>query len=324
VETNFGRGSVLAMIVTVTLNPALDRTLTVPRILFDEMVQATAARLDWGGKGFNVSRALHALGVENVAMGLVGGATGQMLERGLSGLGIVTDLVQIAGETRTNVVITEADGEHYVKVNEAGPLVQPAELSALLERIRGRVASGDIWVLSGSLPLGVPNDFYAQLVILLRGAGVRVLLDTSGEPLRLGCAAGPYLVKPNTAEAEAATGCSIGSAADALDAAEFFLHRGCELVALSLAEDGLLLASQREAVWARPPRVQVHNSVGAGDALLAGVAWALEQGESLDEMARWGVGCGTAAAARKGVSVGTLAEIEKLREQAQVVWMNKD
>lgn len=312
------------MIVTVTLNPALDRTLTVPRIRFDEMVQATATRLDWGGKGFNVSRALRALGVENVAMGLVGGATGQVLERGLGDLGIVTDLVQIAGETRTNIVIAEADGGRYVKANEAGPLVQPVELFALLERIRGRVAPGDIWVLSGGLPPGVPNDFYFQLVVLLQGAGARVFLDTSGEPLRLGCAAGPYLVKPNAAEAEAVTGCSIDSAADALDAVEFFLCQECELVALSLAEDGLLLASQRQAVWAQAPRVQARNPVGAGDALLAGVAWVLERGESLDKVAGWGVACGTAAAVREGVSVGTLAEVETLYEKVQITWMNRD
>ena len=306
------------MIVTVTLNPVLDRTLTVPRIIFNEMMRATSSRLDWGGKGFNVSRALQALGIESVAMGFVGGATGRMLERGLSDMGITTDFVHIAGETRTNVVITAADAERYVKVNEAGPAVQAEELAAFLDRARERVRPGDIWVLSGSLPPNVPPDFYAQLVALVQAKGAKALLDASGEPLRLGCAASPYLVKPNVVEAEEMTGQMINSDADALAAAEFFLNREIKLVALSLGAEGLLLASEQRAVGARPPDVQARNPVGAGDALLAGIAWALARESPVEEIARWGVASGTAAAVREGVSVGTRAEVEALYEQVQI------
>jgi 1-phosphofructokinase family hexose kinase len=309
----------VAVIITVTPNPALDRTLTVPHILFDEMTRATASRLDWGGKGFNVSRALQALGVESVAMGFVGGATGQTLEQGLNDAGIATAFVRIAGETRTNTVITDAAAKRYVKVNEPGPTVQAEELAAFLDQARARIQPGDIWVLSGSLPPGVPPDFYAQLIGLVQANGARALLDSSGEPLRLGCAASPHLVKPNDAEAEEATGQKISSDADMLKAVEFFLRQGIELVALSLGADGLLLASRRGAVWARPPRVRVRNPVGAGDALLAGIAWALaRQGLALEEIARWGVATGTAAAMREGVSVGTKAEVEALYEQVRI------
>ena len=306
------------MIVTVTLNPALDRTLTVPTIQFNQMMRATASRLDWGGKGFNVSRALQALGIDSVAMGLVGGATGQMLERGLNSTGIATDLTHIEGETRTNVVISDAAGERYVKVNEAGPTVCREEVAAFLGRVREKVRPGDLWILSGGLPPGVPPDFYARLIVLVQGQGARALLDTSGEPLRLGCAAGPYLVKPNIVEAEEMTGRKIGSDADALGATAFFLRQGGELVALSLAAEGLLLASKQRAVWARPPRVRIRNPVGAGDALLAGLVWALAHGLPLEEMARWGVATGTAAAMHEGVGVGTRAEVEALYEQIRV------
>lgn len=306
------------MIVTVTLNPALDRTLTVPHIAFDEMVLATGTQLDRGGKGFNVSRALKALGVASVAMGFVGGGTGEMLARGLTELGIATDLLPIAGETRTNTVVVEADTGRYVKVNEAGPIVQKAELAAFLDRVRERARRGDIWILSGSLPPGVPSGFYARLIDLLRGVGARVLLDASGEPLRLGLAARPCLVKPNVVEAQEATGREIETEADALAAAEVFLQQGVELVALSLGADGLLLASQEQTVWARPPGVLARNPVGAGDALLAGVAWALEQGLALTEVARWGVACGTAAAVCEGVGVGTLAEVRQLYDRVEV------
>jgi 1-phosphofructokinase family hexose kinase len=321
----------------------------VPRIVFNQVMRATASRLDWGGKGFNVSRALQALGVESVAMGFIGGATGHTLERGLSDLGISTDFVPIAGETRTNTVITsaplsagpsarlragiDADAYRYVKVNEPGPTVRTEEVAAFFDRAREKARPGDIWVLCGSLPPGVPPDFYARLTALVQAMGARVLLDSSGEALRLGCAAGPYLVKPNVVEAEEMTGQEISSDADALAAVEFFLRQGIELVALSLGADGLLLASKELAVRARPPCVQARNPVGAGDALLAGIASALagplaplragpehrrkEHVRSLEEIARWGVATGTAAAMQEGVSFGTRAEVEALYEQVQ-------
>jgi len=309
------------MVVTVTLNPALDRTLTVPRITFGEMARAAAVRLDLGGKGFNVSRALRALGTESVAMGFVGGATGRLLERGLADLGIATDFVHVAGETRTNVVV--ADAERYIKVNEAGPTVRAEEVAAFLDRARERIAPGDIWVLSGNLPPGAPPDLYARLIDAVQAGGARALLDTSGEPLRLGCEAAPHLVKPNLTEAQEATGRAIAYDDDTLDAAGFFLRQGVELVALSLDADGLLLASEQRAILAKPPRVQVRNPVGAGDVLLAGIAWALERGEPLEEMAKWGVACGTASAAREGVGVIACAEVEALYEEVSVERMER-
>jgi 1-phosphofructokinase family hexose kinase len=305
------------VIITVTLNPSLDRTLIVPCVTFGGVLRATASRLDWGGKGFNVSRALQALGSESVAMGLVGGSTGQVLERGLGGMGIPTDLVRIAGETRTNVVITESQGERYVKVNEPGPAVHKDELATFLDRVDARICPGDLWILSGSLPPGVPADFYAKLVRLVQARGARALLDASGEPLSLGCAASPCLIKPNAVEAAEVTGLQIQTDGDGLEAASALLRHGVEYVALSLGVEGLLLASAHHVVWAKPPLVQARNPVGAGDALLAGLAWALERKLSPVEMARWGVAAGTAAAMQEGVSTGTRAEVEALYKKVQ-------
>jgi len=308
----------MAVIVTVTPNPVLDRTLTVPQIAYNEMVRATASRLDWGGKGFNVSRALRAVGVDSIAMGFVGGAAGRQLARGLHDMNITTDLVHIKGETRTNIVITQVDAQRYIKVNEAGPEVQEDETAALLQQVRKRVRPGDIWVLSGSLPPGVPTDLYAQLVGIVQENGATALLDSSETPLRLGCAAAPYLVKPNATEAWEMTGQEITTQARALTAADLFLAQGIAQVALSMGADGLLLVSKQEGVWASPPRVQAKNPVGAGDALLAGIALALQQGLPLPEIARWGVAMGTAAALREGVSVGSRAEVQEMYEQVRL------
>ncbi len=307
------------MIVTLTPNPVLDRTLTVPRIEFDGVLRATSTRLDWGGKGFNVSRALHALGTESVAMAFVGGGTGQMVQQGLRDLGIATDFVAIAGETRTNVVVVDQATGRHIKVNEVGPTISALEHDELLQRIRRRVQPGDLWVLAGSLPPGLPASFYAEVIDLLHRSGARAFLDTSGEPLRLGCAARPALIKPNAAEAQELTGQVIDSPADAARAAGRFLSQGIELVALSMGAHGLVLASTSQAVWARPPAVVVTNPTGAGDSLLAGLVWALQWGLPLVDVARWGVAAGTASAMREGVSVGSRSQVEAVRSQVEVI-----
>jgi 1-phosphofructokinase family hexose kinase len=195
--------------------------------------------------------------------------------------------------------------------------VSAEELSAFFDRVQARLRPDDLWVLAGSLPPGVPPGLYAQLVRLLQESGARALLDCPGEPLRLGCAARPCLVKPNVSEAEALTGQPIHSVADALDAAHAILGQGIEIVALSLGAEGLLLAVEGQVVHAVPPRVQVRVPVGTGDALLAGLAWALERGLAPAEMARWGVAAGTAAALREGVGVGTAQEVQTIYESVR-------
>jgi 1-phosphofructokinase family hexose kinase len=306
------------MIITVTPNPALDRTLTVPEIVFDDMVRASDSRLDLDGKGVNVSKALHALGTSTVMLGFAGGMAGEMLERGLSAQGYDTSFTHVAGETRTNTIIIDAAANRYVKANEPGPTLRSDELAAFFAQARARLAAGDTWILSGSLPPGAPADFFAQLVELIHVCGARALLDTSGEPLRLGCAARPYLVKPNADEAQALVGAPIDGDDSARRAAAFFLDQDIELVALSLGAEGLLLATRGQSVRARPPLVRALNPVGAGDALLAGIAWALEQRLTLSELARWGVASGTAAAMRAGTDSAPRDEIAALYVQVQV------
>ena len=306
------------MIVTLTPNPVLDHTLTVPHIELDQVLRATSTRLDWGGKGFNVSRALKALGTESLAMAFAGGGTGQMLEQGLHTLGVATDFVYVTGETRTNVVVVdEATGRH-IKVNEAGPTISPQEHNVLLQRIYQHLQPGDLWVMAGSLPPGLPANFYAEVIDLVQGCGARAYLDTSGGPLRLGCAARPALIKPNVAEAQEITGQQIDSPHDALRAASHFLQQGINIVALSMGAEGLVLAMADEAVWAKPPAVLVSNPTGAGDSLLAGIVWALQQGLPLQDVARWGVAAGTASAMRDGVSVGSQAEVEAIYQQTLI------
>lgn len=301
------------MIFTVTLNPALDWELTVPAFAFDTVLRAASSTIDAGGKGFNVSRALAALGMPSCALGFVGGATGQRLAATLAAMGVATDLVWIAGETRTNVSIVAAEERHYLKVNEPGPAISAEEQVTLLARVRQLARPGDWWVLAGSLPPGVAGGFYGELITVIQQAGAQAILDSSGEPLRLGCAAGVWLVKPNLDEAGQITGLKLlpERAAEALQP----IHAlGAEHVLISLGRAGAVLSDGRQAWRLRPPQVEEHNPIGAGDALVAGLVAGLSQGESLPDAAALGVACGAAAASLPGTAFGTRTQVEALRK----------
>lgn len=303
------------MIYTVTLNPALDRELRVPALLFDEVLRASATRLDWGGKGFNVSRMLAALGVKSIAMGFAGGQAGQQLRAGLAELGIETAFVEVAGETRTNVsIVNDADG-HYIKVNEPGPQISAAEQQTLRAMLRERVQPGDWWVLAGSLPPGVPASFYADLIEDIRAGGAFSALDTSGEALRLGCAARPDLVKPNSRELSELSARPVTSLEERVAAAQAL--EGIRYVAVSMGAEGALLCVDGKAWQALPPKIEEANPIGAGDSMVAGLVWGLSQGDPLEALA-WGVACGAATASRPGPSVGSAKQVEQLREQVVI------
>jgi 1-phosphofructokinase len=307
------------MLITITPNPVLDKTITVKHIRINEMSRAIAIQEDWGGKGFNVSRALRAMNVDSLVMGFIGGATGQKLQRGLESLGIPTELVPIQGDTRTNIVITEEKGSRYVKVNESGPELLPEEINTLLIRLRQRIRPGDLCALCGSLPPGVPDNFYADMISLIQNTGARAFLDTSGTPLQAGLVARPYLVKPNASEAAVLTGQIVRTPAEGKAAVQAFLDAGAEAVALSLGAEGMILGYTRDAevfmLRAKPPQVPILNPTGAGDALLAGILYALDKKWTMRDLACWAVASGTAAAMGEGVSVGKFAEIKALASQ---------
>lgn len=306
------------MIYTVTLNPALDRELTVPAIQYDAVLRATEVRIDYGGKGFNVSRALCALGERSVALGFLGGMTGHRFVKGLPSLGIAVDFVEIKDETRTNISIVTTNRSRYLKVNEPGPEISRVEQAALLEKIKGLAKSGDWWVLSGNLPRGVPADFYAQMIDLVQAAGARVILDTSGEPLKHGCEAGPFLVKPNAEEAAELTGIAVTTPDNARAAVLAITKLGAQHVFMSFGKLGALLFDGERAWFAAAPTIEEKNPIGAGDCAVAGLTWGLSRNLTTPEALRWGVASGSAAASLAGTTVGDYALVSALVERVEV------
>jgi 1-phosphofructokinase family hexose kinase len=306
------------MIYTVTLNPAVDRELTVPAILFDSVLRATAWHVDVGGKGFNVSRMLHALGADSVALGFAGGRAGELLQDGLHALGIETDFVWVEGETRTNVSIVATEQARYVKVNEPGPTITAVAQDALLEKVGQRAVPGDWWVLAGSLPPGIPATIYADLITVIQDAGAHVILDSSGAALHHGCAARPFLVKPNEVEAGQLTGLPVDTPEEVVAAARAVHRLGVTAVVVSLGKRGALLVDGEQVWQATPPTIQERNPIGAGDSMVGGLVWALSQDLPLPDALRWGMACGAATASRAGTAVGDLPHVQTLVNQVQL------
>ena len=207
------------MIYTVTLNPALDKTLSVPRLRPGEIHRARFIRQDVGGKGINVSRALTALGIASRPIGFLGGATGQAMRNGLAALGYDAAFIEVTGETRQNLTLLDEATGVYTKINEPGPTVGPAHLAGLADLVTSLARPADLWAFCGSLPPGAPADFYADLIAIVQKSGGLAFLDTSGPALAAGLAARPYGIKPNSEEAAEALGRPVVSEEDHVAAA---------------------------------------------------------------------------------------------------------
>lgn len=306
------------MIYTVTLNPAVDRELTIDEFAFDTVLRAREARVDCGGKGFNVSRMLASLGASSVALGFAGGKSGELLAAMLVSLGIKTAFTWIEGETRTNVSIVTGRHDAYLKVNEAGPTVSAAAQAALLAQIKQLIQPGDWWVLAGSLPPGVPDSIYGEMVALIQSGGGQVILDTSGAALVQGCGERPFLIKPNDSEASSLSGLPIHSPPDAVAVAQKIQQWGPQNVIISLGKAGAIFCDGQAAWLAKSPVIEERNPIGAGDSMVGGLVYGLSQGRPIAEALGWGIACGAATASLAGTAVGSADLVQSLLAQVKI------
>ena len=257
------------MIVTVTPNPSVDRTVEIGELRRGEVIRALGGRVDPGGKGVNVSRALAAGDVATVAVIPTGGLEGDQLGALLAPFGVQVVRVPIAGVVRSNITVVEPDGT-TTKLNESGPELSAAEVQAL-EQTVVEVAGRASWVVgAGSVPRGAGEDFYARLVRLLRDVDTQVCIDASGASLAAAVDASPDLVKPNAEELAELVGRPLPRLGDVLEAANEVRKRGVGTVLVSLGADGALLVGPDQPLHASGPPIRVRSTVGAGDATLAG------------------------------------------------------
>lgn len=312
------------MILTVTFNPSLDKTLFVDDLTAGDTNRIRRDETDAGGKGINLSRIAAELGAPTVATGFLGGSAAPLIRHVMAEEGVADAMISVAGETRTNFSVESLNREvPPTTLNAPGPTISSEELGAFWASFDELLLQASWVAAGGSLPPGVDPGSYAEIVRRARRAGVPVLIDADGEPMKLALAEGPDLIKPNGAEAGRLVGFAVSSREDAVRAArglvvELGRVNSGAVVIISLGADGAVLATS-EGVWfGESPDVEARSTIGAGDSLLGGVLAKRLEGLDWAESLRWGLAAGAATATTNGAEIGRLPVIESLLPAARV------
>ena len=306
------------MIYTVTLNPALDKTVEIPGMALDTVNRITSMRTDPGGKGINVSKVIAKLGGESCAVGILGGESGRTLLAALEREGLRTHFRFVEGQTRTNLKIIDRALHTTTDINEPGLTVSPADLDALLRDLLGMVREGDIVVLAGSLPQGAPQDTYRVWTAACREKGARVCLDADGVLLAEGLKAAPYLIKPNEDELSRLVGHRLTDTDELIAEGRRLLKGGVTRVVISLGEHGALYLRGNEVLYAEGLSVPVGSTVGAGDSVVAALAYADSLGMSDEDAVRLSTATGAANVMCSGTQPAEREAVEKLLPQVKI------
>lgn len=300
------------MIVSLTLNPAVDKTLFLPWVALGVVNRVTSSQIDPGGKGINVSRVVHRLGRPTVAFGFLAGRLGAIVAQALDEEGVAHRFAWVEGETRLDVVVVDAASGVATKLYDRGPEIPAERLAALLADVRCWLSAARVLVVAGSLPPGVPTSVYGDLLSEASRVGVHTILDADGETLRHGLGGRPSLIKPNVAEAEALLGRSLPDLPDVTRAARELLGRGVGTVVISMGRRGSICATGGRTFHLEPPAIEARSTVGSGDSLVAGIAIAMAEGRDIVEGLRLGTAAGAATAMAPGTHLGTREDIERL------------
>jgi len=307
----------MGLIVTLTLNPAVDRNVQADRLVFEDRAYILSTNETAGGRGINASTVIHGFGGATKAIACTGGKNGKRFEELLAGVGFPTALVKIRHSIRANLTIVDKQGL-AVKLNERGPHIQASELEKVERTVADNLDGAKWLMLCGSVPPGVAPDFYARIIRLAQKAGVKTLLDTDGDALVSGMDAGPTAVAPNQAEAERLLNRALITQAHFKNAAARMVAMGAETTIVSLGSRGAVAANKDTVISAAAPSIDAVCPIGAGDALAAAFVWALTEGKPFEDAVKWGVAAGTASAALPGISFPTLAQTEKMYSRVEL------
>lgn len=309
------------MIITVTLNPALDKTLVLSEFHPGMVNRVKSIRRDAGGKGLLVSKTIMALGGESVAIAIVGGATGQYIRGQLDELGVEHDLVEVNAETRTNLKIIDNQSKIYTEVNEPGAAVSDMAVDEVIYTLQSRVRKGDKVVLAGSLPEGCRREIYAELIAYCKQIGADASLDCDGEALRLGVEAKPHLIKPNKFELAELCGCDPEDDIACLQEAKRLVASGVESVLLSLGAYGAIYVGENFCLRAQGLKVPVVGRSGAGDAMTAAMVLGEEKDWAPDERLRYAIASSAAKIMMAGTQPPERESVEELLPKVNVTEM---
>lgn len=310
------------MIITITLNPAMDRTMRVDRpFQAGRLNRAVGSLVEPGGKGINVSRAIKALGGESVALGFCGGSNGRFLKDSLTSANIHHDFVDVPGETRVNIQIIDSTGEH-TEINEPGFRVADADYLRLIDRLDHYLSPDNIFVLSGSVPPSFSTRNYGELCKTIKKAGSRLIIDADGAFLLEALKYAPDFVKPNIFELAEAVGTVPSADPEAVaDSARKMLEMGAQAVCVSMSQEGALFISkdENEVLYVNcNPKIHDEGAVGTGDAMVGAIANSMSKRLSFTELAKYTVATGRASARLAGTEMATLKKVFEVYETLQV------
>lgn len=297
-------------LVTVTLNPAIDQTASIPQFTPDAVNRVAWEQADAGGKGVNVASFLADFGYRVTATGLLGQENPELFQKLFAQKGIADRFVRVAGKTRVNVKVVDDIQQQVTDINFPGCPAAAADLHQLTEILTELTRDHDWFILSGSIPSGVPNTFYWEMVALLKAQNKTVVLDTSGESLRQALSARPDVIKPNLMELQELLGRSLSSEAEIIAAARDLIQQGLQTVVISMGADGALFVTAQSAVHAQPPAVEIKSTVGAGDAMVSGTVVGMLRGYHLSDCARLATAFSMGALSQIGPRLPPVDEIE--------------
>ena len=317
-ETHYTESTyTINLIVTLTINPAIDRIFSVDRLAFEDRSYINSVGESAGGRGINASRVIHSFGGDTRAVLITGGDSGKRLEAHLAESGFLTTLVPIQNDIRTNLTITDRHGL-TVNLNETGPELSKAEVARVEQAVRDSLDDASWLLMCGSLPPGVPSSFYGKMIAMARKKKVKTLLHADREALREGIEQQPTIVTPNQQEAERLLGRTLLTRSHHLEAATQIRSMGAESVVLSLGSRGAIGAFADGLIEALPPRVDAVCPIGAGDALSAAYTWRSTHKKNHADALRWGVAAGTASARLPGMNFASLAQVEEVYRHVEI------
>ena len=306
------------MIATVTLNPSLDEHITVHGLVMEETNRWDRRHRYAGGKGIDISRAIHEMRGASMAYGFIGGDNGRTVEILLDEEGVLFNFTPIRQETRANFIVTDTKTSQQTRIGAPGPRISKSELERFLKKMRNIRPSPDLVTASGSVPPGVSASIYYDMIRVAKGFGVRTILDSTGQWLEEGIRAKPYLIKPNVHEAEGLLKRELPTEEAIIEAALDLRKMGIEIAVISRGEEGIIASTKGSLFKAVPPPVKIRSAVGAGDCTIAGLALKLAYGEPLIEACRLAVAMGTAAVLTPGTGLCRRADVERLLPQIKV------
>ncbi len=307
------------MIITVTMNPAIDKTVDLGHMVHGGLNRVSNVIMDAGGKGINVSKTIKELGGETIATGFIGGVGGILIKKVLEEQNITSDFVEIKSETRTNLKVVEEDG-NVTEFNEPGPLVTEEELQQLIKKLLDYANQDALFVLAGSIPNGISKSIYKDLTFKLREKGAKVFVDADGELFVHALEAAPDIIKPNRHELEEYFHKDYRvDEAELVSMSQELFNKGVGMIAVSLGQMGALFLTKDKVLRCPGLKVEAHSTVGAGDAMVAALAYGLDKGLSMEECAKLSVATSAGAVTTRGTKPPKKEFVEELLKKEEVI-----